>query len=1242
MQQDILFAQAFQDPLYKELLEYYETALWKDKKHINIYGPSEVHQVFLASALARHAKSEANRAQAEGTEGDKAVFFVLPDEISVRRVYEIASSFWPGPVSIFPSREFQISRMDAVSTEQMHERISVLAALETGHRPLILLSPIPLLQALPSREEFLFHSVSLKMGQVIEPDELAEKLASIGYEALPLAENPGQFSWRGDVLDIIPVNAVAPDDIPQEEQLAVYGVRISFFDNEIDQLRFFDPTTQRQVASASSIFVAAAREIIINKETRLSFADDIIKWGENQVREILKQGGTAEQVARVRLFCSQDAERVRTATDNGLVDRWLPLLHPDKTSLLDYLAAYGYRPMVMETMRISQRMDAWMADTNQQIQHLLERGQTTSMALDVFFTGAEVMKRLDKEFACLSFAMIHQIGNGFPSAKRFDFHSRETENFRGYEEQFYETIRQRQARQEKTFVFAPDQARRERLHTELLQHAPGSVDYIFNEPLARGFEWPQARLLLVGSEDLFGSQRKKRRKSKQKAGIPIDFFSDLSPGDMVVHESHGVGVYEGLETLDSNGSRKDYIKIRYAQDDSLFLPMEALDQIRKYVGTDGKAPKLSRLGGSDWNRLKEKARDSIKKLATDLVALYAKRASMKAFVFPEDTVWDKEFAESFPYEETSDQLRTIEEIKRDMESEKVMDRLLCGDVGFGKTEVAFRAMFKAVNGGKQAALIAPTTVLAQQHYKNFIERIGEFPVRVGHLSRFASPAMQKRTLQGLKNGEIDVVIGTHRVLSKDVVFRRLGLLVVDEEQRFGVDHKEKMKTLTPNIDVLSLSATPIPRTLHMSMSGIRDISVIEEAPQDRREVQTFVMEFDEEIIKDAILREISRGGQVFYLFNNTKKILEEARKIENALPGCRVAVAHGQMPESALEDVIHDFVQGEADVLVCTTIIESGIDMPNVNTLIVTQADRLGLSQLYQIKGRVGRSRRQAYAYITYQKDKVINEDAQKRLAAIREYTELGSGFRIALRDLEVRGAGNLLGAEQHGHMEAIGYELYVQMLDEEVRRILQEKQEQSMDYSKLQTASMEEVLQGMSNEDRARSSSDQYIIPDAVDCQVELKLDAYLPSSFIADEGQRMDMYRRLADIRNMHDYQDLLDELMDRYGDLPMAAYTLADVSYVQARAGMMGIANIRAEKKHLILQFKEGARPNMKDLAVLLSLKEYKGKLHFSAGLKAHLQWANQAEPLLLAPEKLRKLFHAVEREERKANEGKEANS
>ena len=642
-------------------------------------------------------------------------------------------------------------------------------------------------------------------------------------------------------------------------------------------------------------------------------------------------------------------------------------------------------------------------------------------------------------------------------------------------------------------------------------------------------------MILIGTQDIFGVDR--GIKKKKKGGMTIDLFSDLVPGELVVDDENGVGRYDGLVNLEVEGTKRDYLQITYANDDHLYIPMDRLDHIQKYVASDGRTPKLARLGSAEWSKSVSRAKNSIKQLAFDLVELYAKRQAVDGYAFAPDTVWQAQFEDDFPYQETDDQLNAIKEIKKDMESKKSMDRLLCGDVGFGKTEVAFRAIFKCVMDGKQAVLLAPTTVLVQQHYDNLKERLRGYPIRIAMLSRFATPKEVKRAVQGINDGSVDVVVGTHRVLSKDVQPRNLGLMVIDEEQRFGVNHKEKMKTLRNTVDVLTLTATPIPRTLHMSLSGIRDISVLEEPPQDRRPVQTYVIEYDPQIIAEACLREIERHGQVFYLFNNTHLIQEKAEMLADMLPGARIVYAHGKMSERELESIIEAFIRKEADILVCTTIIESGVDMPNVNTIIVENSDRFGLSQLYQLKGRVGRSDRQAYAYITYQPEKVLNEDAEKRLAAIRDFTELGSGIKIALKDLEVRGAGNLLGAEQHGQMDVIGYELYCRMLDEEIKKL---------------SGTWE---------------------PEVEDTVIKMSEDAYISPAYIPDDGQRMDVYRHIQSIASRKEREDLEDELIDRFGDVPKEVTILANIAIIRHQAAKLGFEKVEIEKDTAKLYFRPG---------------------------------------------------------------------
>ena len=677
--------------------------------------------------------------------------------------------------------------------------------------------------------------------------------------------------------------------------------------------------------------------------------------------------------------------------------------------------------------------------------------------------------------------------------------------------------------------------------------------------ITEGYEYPLLKFTVIAESDIFGNVKKKKKR-KIYEGRKIQSFSELKPGDYVVHENHGLGIYQGIEKIEVDRVAKDYMKIAYDKGGNLYIPATQLDLIQKYASADAKKPKLNRLGSQDWVKTKTRVRGAVKEIAKDLVELYAARQNQEGFVYGKDTVWQKEFEEMFPFEETEDQLLAIEAVKRDMESSKIMDRLICGDVGYGKTEIAIRAAFKAVQESKQVVYLVPTTILAQQHYHTFQQRMRDFPVRVDLMCRFRTSAQQKKTIEDTKKGLVDIVIGTHRVLSDDLKFKDLGLLIIDEEQRFGVQHKEKIKKLKENVDVLTLTATPIPRTLHMSLIGIRDMSVLEEAPQDRMPIQTYVMEYNDEMVREAIERECARSGQVYYVYNRVEDIAEIAAHIQKLVPDVNVAFAHGQMREQELERIMCDFIDGEIDVLVSTTIIETGLDISNVNTMIIHDADRLGLSQLYQLRGRVGRSNRMAYAFLLYRRDKMLKEIAEKRLAAIREFTDLGSGFKIAMRDLEIRGAGNLLGAQQHGHMEAVGYDLYCKMLNEAVKHLKGEMEEE--DYT----------------------------------TTIDLNIDAYIPDTYISNEYQKLDIYKRIAAIESEEEMEDMVEELIDRFGDIPKKVEMLLTVAQLKALAHKVYVTAVEQKGDTYTFAMYERAKVCPEKIPALL--KEFRDDLAFKA--------------------------------------------
>ncbi len=796
---------------------------------------------------------------------------------------------------------------------------------------------------------------------------------------------------------------------------------------------------------------------------------------------------------------------------------------------------------------------------------------------DEWICGFEMLRTRLNQSNCVALCTLEAVKDNWRITDKFSIMGKSISSYHGSFELLVKDLRQYKKQGYQIILLSGSRTRAERLARDLQDEGlsafygqdfdrvllPGEIMVSYGHA-GRGFEYPLIKFAVMTETDIFGREQKKRKK-KTYSGRHIQDFSELAPGDYVVHERYGLGIYRGIEKVEVDRIVKDYIKIEYRDRSNLYILATQLNALQKYSGSEtAKQPKLNQLGGKEWNKTKSRVRGAVKNIAKELVELYAARQEKEGYVCGPDTVWQREFEEMFPFEETEDQLTAIEETKRDMESSKIMDRLICGDVGYGKTEVALRAAFKAVQESRQVVYLVPTTILAQQHYNTFVQRMKEFPVRVDLLCRFRTPAQQKKTIADLKKGQVDIVIGTHRVLSKDVEFRNLGLLIIDEEQRFGVAHKEKIKQLKKDVDVLTLTATPIPRTLHMSLIGIRDMSVLEEPPMDRLPIQTYVMEYDEETVREAISRELRRGGQVYYVYNRVNNIADAALRIAELAPDARVEFAHGQMSERELERVMYDFINGEIDVLVSTTIIETGLDIPNVNTMIIHDSDSYGLSQLYQLRGRIGRSNRTAYAFLMYRQNRMLKETAEKRLSAIREYTELGSGFKIAMRDLELRGAGNLLGAEQHGHMNAVGYDLYCKMLNEAVK------------------------------EARGIRTMEDF------ETSVDLTMDAFIPDYFISNEFQKLDIYKRIAVIESQQDYDDMLEELLDRFGEPPRAVMNLLAIARLKALAHQAYITEIRQMEGHIRITLYERARINPEGIPELL--KKYSGGLRFKAEQEA----------------------------------------
>jgi transcription-repair coupling factor (superfamily II helicase) len=1124
----------------KELAADFSTSL-KTGKHLNITGLCNEQKVYVAMALAR-------------LNGRKAVF-IEPDSARARVTASYCAAFTDEPVTLLSPSELSLVSAEASSRELELNRSAALSELARGEYGAAVITAGALLNKLEPKEVFRKRIIDLKVGMEMERDELVEKLLLNGYENVPQVMEKGEFSVRGDIVDIYSPSYMEP-------------VRVSFFDTEIDQIKTFDRETQRSTGQLEETAAVPASVYAFPEDKR----DEIASLIKERVQEDLAKMNTAtREVRRAAELLSRtatgDAEKISNGIEPSGIARWLGIILKDYQTIIDYVNGSDVVFFADEMVDIDARLNAYAGEYVQRCRESFEIGIAPTCAPSAMVNISKLMRALDGLDNIVTLSMFQSSGNGLPGGVLHTVSGFPADNFSGRAQELSALLRENK----NVYLVAHHGRRWEQLKERLAEY--DCFTEIIDAPLPAGFNYPLLGITILGEQELYGTEQK--RPEKKKGGNRIQFFSEINPGDYVVHDKHGVGRYEGLVNMRVGEIRKDYLKLTYAKGETLYILPENLDSLQKYVGPGEKEPKLSRLGGDEWKKSVSRARDAIKKVAYDLLKIYAARSVNKGFACAPDDEQQKLFEAKFPFVETDDQLRAAHEIKTDMESERPMDRLLCGDVGFGKTEVAFRAMFKAVMNGRQVIMLAPTTLLAQQHYENLSRRLKGFPVNVCMLSRFVSQAQIKQNLIDIESGKIDIIIGTHRALSNDVKPPHLGLLVIDEEQRFGVNHKEKIKSMKTDVDVLSLSATPIPRTLHMSLSGIRDISVLEEAPFNRRAVQTYVLGYDEQIIVQACMREIARGGQIFYLYNRTSDIDKVADNLAKAMPGVRVTYAHGQMPENGLEAVVTDFVEGKYDILVCTTIIENGVDMPNVNTLIVENADRFGLSQLYQIKGRVGRSDRQAYAYITYNADAPLNEEASKRLNALREFTELGSGVRIAMRDLEVRGAGSLLGAEQHGQMDVIGYELYCRLLDEEVR-LLKSGKDEVLDT---------DVLTGHSE------SSEKGFT-------VEVDYDAYIPSSYIQDEAARMSCYRRIGDISSFESYSDFIDEVTDRYGDAPSEVYILSGVSLMRSLAGTLGFTKASIKNAGVRLYLNPNLQIDMQALGALMRDHFYGARVTINA--------------------------------------------
>ncbi|AGK51836.1 transcription-repair coupling factor [Bacillus sp. 1NLA3E] len=1113
----------------------------------------------------------------------RPLLIITPNLLQAQKIYDdITNILGESDVYLYPANELIAAELSIASPELKAQRIEAMNHWVRGESGVIIVPVAGLRKILPPKNLWKSYQISLKTGEEVDLDALLNKLVNMGYVRAEMVSAPGEFSVRGGILDIYSLTESDP-------------IRIELFDTEIDSIRTFSLEDQRSKAKQKEVKIGPATEMLFETEHFESLIEKI-ETGLAKSMKTVKQEKIKTLLAQ---NIGYELEQLRMGQKPEQVFKYLSFAYGDASSLLDYLPTNGII-FVDEISRVQEMNDSLEKEEAEWYTSLLGEGKILH---DVKISH-QLLPLLHKSAHSVSYMslFLRHVPNTNPQ-NIINVSCKQMQNFHG-QMHVLKTETERWAKGKNTVLFlGTDKERVGKLQSVLEDYGIEAVVLKKDQPLLpgkiqitegnlhTGFELPIQKLAVITEEELFNKRTKKTpRRQKLSNAERIKSYSELRVGDYVVHVNHGIGKYLGIETLVINGVHKDYLHIRYQGSDKLYVPVEQIDLVQKYVGSEGKEPKIYKLGGTDWKRVKKKVESSVQDIADDLIKLYAEREAAKGHSFSPDGDMQRDFEMAFPYQETEDQIRSINEIKKDMEKERPMDRLLCGDVGYGKTEVAIRAGFKAIADGKQVAFLVPTTILAQQHYETMRERFQDYPIKIGLLSRFRTRKEQLETIKGLKAGTVDIVVGTHRLLSKDIIYRDIGLLIIDEEQRFGVTHKEKIKQLKTNVDVLTLTATPIPRTLHMSMLGVRDLSVIETPPENRFPVQTYVMEYNGGLVREAIERELARDGQVYFLYNRVEDIERKVEEISMLVPDARVVCAHGQMSENELESVMLGFLEGEYDVLVSTTIIETGVDIPNVNTLIVFDADRMGLSQLYQLRGRVGRSNRVAYAYFTYRKDKVLTEVAEKRLQAIKEFTELGSGFKIAMRDLSIRGAGNLLGAEQHGFIDSVGFDLYSQMLKEAIE---------------------------------ARKSDIN--LDEAPTLEIDVEVDAYIPDAYIGDGHQKIEMYKRFRSLTALEELEELQEEMIDRFGEYPEEVAYLFQIAELKVYAQLSKVELIKQVKQEvtIILSEQGSAGIDMKKIVQISSKygrmvgmgqdgKKFKLVLHIK-GIESH-KWLSVAFELI----------------------------
>ena len=1115
---------------------------------------------------------------------------VTYDDTRAKEIFDDFSYFEPN-TWLYPARDLLFYSSDIHGNLLTRQRMQVFKHLLEDEGGVVVTTVDGLMDHLLPLSMIKESCLNIMVGQTLDMEEIKHLLTGMGYERMGQVDGMGQFSVRGGILDVFPLTEEVP-------------VRIELWGDEVDSIRSFDAESQRSIQQMDEVTIYPAAELILTKKD-IEEGILCLEADEKKQEKAFRDQKKPEEAQRIRRAVGELVESLKEGFDVQTLDAYIRYFCKDTVSFLDYMKEVGAKVTLVssttetgkqtsgltlildEPQRMKEKAETVETEFRESMSHRLEQGYILPGQADLLFASKTVLADCHTPHSIFMTGLDQRLPGMTPKAK----YSLTGKNLNSYQNSFEILIKDLTKWKKdgyRVVLLSASRTRASRLAGDLREYdlrafcpedagrpvAPGEIMVTYGK-LHKGFEYPLIKFVVITEGDMFGvEKRKKKRKKYNYEGKKISSFSELSVGDYVVHESHGLGIYKGIEKIEQDHVIKDYIKVEYGDGGNLYLPATRLEGIQKYAGADAKVPKLNKLGGTEWTKTKTKVRTAVREIAKELVELYAARQDAEGFQYGPDTVWQKEFEEMFPYDETDDQLTAIDDTKRDMESKKIMDRLICGDVGYGKTEIALRAAFKAVQEEKQVVYLVPTTILAQQIYNTFVQRLKDFPVRVDMMSRFRTPGEMKKTVEGLKKGYVDIIVGTHRVLSKDVQFKNLGLLIVDEEQRFGVTHKEKIKQMKQNVDVLTLTATPIPRTLHMSLIGIRDMSVLEEPPVDRVPIQTYVMEYNDEMIREAIHRELGRGGQVYYVYNRVNNIDEVANHVASLVPDANVAFAHGQMNEHQLEKIMLDFINGDIDVLVSTTIIETGLDIPNANTMIIQDADRLGLSQLYQIRGRIGRSNRTSYAFLMYKRDKMLKEDAEKRLQAIREFTELGSGIKIAMRDLEIRGAGNILGAEQHGHMEAVGYDLYCKMLNEAVI-----------------------ALKGGQEEEETFET--------VVDCDI----DAFIPDGYIKNEYLKLDVYKRISAIETDDEYMDMQDELIDRFGDIPKSVDNLLRVAELKALAHRAYVTEVDINTQEIRIELYPKAKLDVTGIPALIA--EYKTALRFAQGEKPVLFYQDKGK-------------------------------